>query len=328
MVVSNIVESALRNMPVDKEARLAELVECVRGERRTVEACVDMHDLTSVQARGLEGRFAGRAGLRRVDLSGVETVGEFGMNDVCNGAGSLTTCLLNALTTVGGVNSQGGMARAFKDCVSITRVGDIEPGIPGKETGVDLRSLVSVSEGRENGEGGMAECFKGCTGLVSVELPNLAVVGNRGLGRCFAGDTALVELSMPKLAHVGNQGLFGMCEGCTALETVNLSNLVSCVYPAYAFKNCKNLKRVYLNKLSSVVRRPSPETFYGCTSLEVIDFSEATAVPRISHTTFGDTNPTFKIVVPDALYDEWVAAKHWSDRASQIVKASDYKPGR
>jgi len=265
-------------MPVDKEARLAELVECVRGERRTVEACVDMHDLTSVQARGLEGRFAGRAGLRRVDLSGVETVGESGMNDVCNGAGSLTTCLLNALTTVGGVNSQGGMARAFKDCVSITRVGDVDPGVPGKETGVDLRSLVSVSEGRENGEGGMAECFKGCTGLVSVELPNLAVVGNRGLGRCFAGDTALVELSMPKQAHVGNQGLFSMCEGCT--------------------------------------------------SLEVVDFSEATAVPRISHTTFGNTNPTFKIVVPDALYDEWIAAKHWSDRASQIVKASDYKPGR
>ena len=66
---------------------------------------------------------------------------------------------------------------------------------------------------------------------------------------------------------------------------------------------------------------------YGCSALEVVDFSEATAVPTLhSVNTFQNTNSTFKIVVPDALYDQWKAANNWSQFASQIVKASEYVP--
>ena len=66
---------------------------------------------------------------------------------------------------------------------------------------------------------------------------------------------------------------------------------------------------------------------YGCSALEVVDFSEATAVPTLhSVNTFQNTNSTFQIVVPDALYDQWKAARNWSQFASQIVKASEYVP--
>ena len=64
---------------------------------------------------------------------------------------------------------------------------------------------------------------------------------------------------------------------------------------------------------------------YGCSALEVVDFSEATSVPTLhSVNTFQNTNSTFKIVVPDALYDQWIAARNWSSFANQIVKASEY----
>ena len=64
---------------------------------------------------------------------------------------------------------------------------------------------------------------------------------------------------------------------------------------------------------------------YGCSALEVVDFSEATAVPTLhSVNTFQNTNNPFQIVVPDALYDQWKAARNWSSFANQIVKASEY----
>lgn len=54
-----------------------------------------------------------------------------------------------------------------------------------------------------------------------------------------------------------------------------------------------------------------------------MDFSKATSVPSLATTnTFNNTNNTFKIKVPNALYDTWKAATNWSTYASQIVKAS------
>ena len=62
-------------------------------------------------------------------------------------------------------------------------------------------------------------------------------------------------------------------------------------------------------------------------SLSVVDFSKATAVPSLSNVNaFSNTNSTFQIVVPDALYDQWIATDNWSSYASQIVKASEYVP--
>lgn len=45
-------------------------------------------------------------------------------------------------------------------------------------------------------------------------------------------------------------------------------------------------------------------TFNGCSALEEVDFSEATSVPALSNVNcFANTNETYRIVVPDALYD-------------------------
>ena len=91
-----------------------------------------------------------------------------------------------------------------------------------------------------------------------------------------------------------------------------------------AFRDCTSLTSVDLSSLSSVGTNGMGYSFYNCTALQEVKFNNATAIPAISSNTFQNTNSTFKIVVPDALYDQWIVATNWSARASQIVKASEY----
>ena len=60
--------------------------------------------------------------------------------------------------------------------------------------------------------------------------------------------------------------------------------------------------------------------FYQMRNLELIDFSLATSVPTLGGVyTFQGLKSGFQIVVPSALYEEWKAAKNWSNVASHIV---------
>ena len=55
-------------------------------------------------------------------------------------------------------------------------------------------------------------------------------------------------------------------------------------------------------------------TFTNCTSLEVVDFSNCPNVVSLYNTaTFQNTNNTYRIIVPNALYDQWIAATNWSN---------------
>ena len=64
--------------------------------------------------------------------------------------------------------------------------------------------------------------------------------------------------------------------------------------------------------------------FNYCYALIKCDFSQATAVPTLSNTSaFHAINKICKIVVPDNLYDQWIAATNWSTYADYIYKASE-----
>ena len=55
------------------------------------------------------------------------------------------------------------------------------------------------------------------------------------------------------------------------------------------------------------------------------DFKDSKSVPTLSGTgAFNFTPSDCKIVVPDSLYDSWIAATNWSTYASKIVKASEF----
>ena len=60
--------------------------------------------------------------------------------------------------------------------------------------------------------------------------------------------------------------------------------------------------------------------FYVMKNLELIDFSLATSIPTLGGAyTFQGLKSGFQIVVPSALYEEWKAAKNWSNVADHIV---------
>ena len=60
--------------------------------------------------------------------------------------------------------------------------------------------------------------------------------------------------------------------------------------------------------------------FNGCTSLELVDMTGSTGVPQLANVNnFANTNDTYKIVVPDHLYNKWIAATNWASIASHIM---------
>jgi hypothetical protein len=66
--------------------------------------------------------------------------------------------------------------------------------------------------------------------------------------------------------------------------------------------------------------------FQNCYGVAFYDFSQHTVVPTLSATNVFNNIPSdCKIIVPDALYDEWINATNWTTYASKIVKASEYE---
>ena len=91
---------------------------------------------------------------------------------------------------------------------------------------------------------------------------------------------------------------------------------------AYMFYGCTSLKRI---KMSASSYNWGTYMFNGCTSLELVDMTGSTGVPQLSNVNnFANTNDTYKIVVPDSLYDTWIAATNWASIASHIMKQSDW----
>jgi hypothetical protein len=60
-------------------------------------------------------------------------------------------------------------------------------------------------------------------------------------------------------------------------------------------------------------------------SIRTLDFSRHTSVAEFVRPSTTNILPSSAIViVPDALYDEWIVAETWSEIASQIVKVSEF----
>ena len=54
--------------------------------------------------------------------------------------------------------------------------------------------------------------------------------------------------------------------------------------------------------------------------MTILDFRRANAVPTLSGTsTFTNTPSNKEIIVPDSLYDTWIAATNWSSTENNIV---------
>lgn len=178
--------------------------------------------------------------------------------------------------------------------------------------------------------------FNSCRALQKVTIPN----GIKGLTNNAFRSTDLNAVVIPSsVSNIGNY-----CFHSTNLRTVALSN--SIVYLGnYAFQNCQNLNdvtmgvslRPYYNAifsncsaLTSIVL-PNNLTsitasyFQNCYGIAFYDFSHHTAVPTLANANaFAGIPSDCKIIVPDALYNEWIAATNWSTYATYIIKKTDW----
>ena len=141
----------------------------------------------------------------------------------------------------------------------------------------------------------------------------------------FDGCTSLTKAPSVLPAMTMEQGCYQyMFRNCTSLEIgpeLRGETMSDYCYQQM-FYGCTSLKRIKMNASSG---KWGPYIFYGCTSLELVDMTGSTGVPHLVNiNNFQNTNSTYKIVVPDSLYDTWIAATNWASIASHIMKKSDW----
>lgn len=177
--------------------------------------------------------------------------------------------------------------------------------------------------------------FRYCYSLKHITMPDAVnSIGNYTFGECYS----LKSVVMPIRTLSGSSNLFYYCYALEnfsslALGSVGSTSFSNCsaltkfslfgnmTISTAAFRKCYSLTYIKLN-CDSV----GSLAFDECESMKVYDFTPCTHVPTLKDTTAFDSIPSdCKIVVPDSLYDSWIAATNWSTYASQIIKKSEFE---
>lgn len=155
--------------------------------------------------------------------------------------------------------------------------------------------------------------FRGHTELTSIEIHNYVFQPEV---RAFANCTNLATVMLPPDHRADlSQRVF---QNCTALKSVfNVSQMTGDL-----FYGCTSLEKVTFLDLFNYGFN---NAFKTCSAMKVYDFrhnSHITSLTIISD--FGHA-PGCKIVVPDALYEDWKKATNWAALTDVVwVKASEY----
>ena len=156
--------------------------------------------------------------------------------------------------------------------------------------------------------------FETCSALTSVTIPHsVTEIGSYAFQYCYS----LTSVTIPD--GVTSTG-FRAFHYCSALTNVIISDSVTSIDTS-SFDTCYSLTSVTIPHSVTKIRSYA---FQYCFSLTRYDFSQHTSVPTLSSTdAFSNINAICKIIVPDSLYDEWIAASNWSTYADYIYKASE-----
>ena len=246
------------------------------------------------------------------NVSTTSTLGTF--DDTFYGCTNLTSIDMSGVTTINGGYC---LTKLCTNCPNLTSI--------------DLSSLTTIE-----GDGVMVNMITNCPNLASLDLSSLTTMTGKNIFSNALKGTAIKTFSVPNLTSIpqnGFTGTFNGQSGASQIEVFNAPNVTSVGVTGLngAVRDNASFKKAYLNKLSYSDTNGLNYMFYNCTGLELVDFSDATAVPALSSTTtFQNTNNTYKIVVPDALYSTWIAATNWSNSSIKphIVRKSDYYPAQ
>ena len=305
-------------------------------------------DGTTITREGMFGQSSSSLNyyLRKVRLAVIENIKERAFYDCY----SLTNATLsNVVTSIG--------YQAFYSCAKLTNV-----TIPNSVTSIGAEvfeyclelTSITIPDGVTRV---ISRCtFLSCSGLTSVTIPDsVTSIGDSA----FSGCSGLTSVTIPdSVTSIGNSAF----RGCNGLTNINIPDSVTSIYNS-AFYNCNKLTSITIpNNVTSITKEafygcakltnvtiPNSVTsigasaffscrrlisvtmgggvtsigndaFYGCSIMEY-NFSQSTSVPTLGNSL--GINSIGKIIVPDSLYDEWIAASNWSTYADYIYKASE-----
>ena len=243
--------------------------------------------------------------------SSVTSIGTYAFQN-CYSLTSIT--IPNSVTSIG--------TNAFNKCYSLTSI-----TIPNSVTSIgssmlqECYSLASVIIPNSVTSIG-SYAFYTCTFLTSITIPNsVTSIGDAAFSQCYS----LASISIPSsVTKIGNNA-FGKCYSLTSITIPNsVTSIGTCL-----FYYCYSLASV---TIPSSVTSIGTYAFQYCYGLKTFDFRRSTAVPTLSDVNaFQNTTTDKEIVVPDELYDAWIAATNWSLSTNQIkesiVKASESSIG-
>lgn len=157
--------------------------------------------------------------------------------------------------------------------------------------------------------------FSYCYSLARVVIPQgVTSISNNAFSYCYSLSSIVIPDSVTSIGT----GAFNFCY---SLANIFIPDSITSLGES-AFYYCHSLTIIVIPQNVTSIGN---DTFFSCYGMAYYDFRASIAVPTLSSTRVFEYIPSdCKIVVPDSLYDTWIAATNWATYAAQIIKASEY----
>lgn len=155
-----------------------------------------------------------------------------------------------------------------------------------------------------------AHAFNACISLLHLTVPN-SVTRLRGFLAYSCYSSKSISLP-PTLTATSDHEM----SACYSLLKVALPDAIQSL--GYGlFQSTMSVSKLALPaSLTSI----SGNAFYGMSSVKVYDFTRCTQIPALAATSaFSGISDDCEILVPTALYDEWISATNWATYADYIA---------
>ena len=188
---------------------------------------------------------------------------------------------------------------------------------------MNLRSIKNIELPKNTTILGM-NGFHACGSLESIYIPaNVIQIQPPCFGNC---------ISLAKITVDPNNAIYDSRNDCNSIIQTDTDTLaeggIASTIPegikiigVYAFRG-RGPERIVFPKS---VTRIETNAFNTNLQTFIYDFRNHEVIPTLANTNaFTGIPATCKIVVPDALYDQWIVATNWATYKSRIVKASEF----